>query len=90
MDVIHQTQARDDRGVLLTEGSAWNRSARLHEIARYSFMDYFAAFVLPYLAKLAERFGLIYYGCCERIDDRVESRIDARDADRPVVEDVER
>ena len=28
-------------------------------------------FVLPYLARLSERFGLIYYGCCERIDDRL-------------------
>jgi hypothetical protein len=28
-------------------------------------------FVLPYLAKLAERFGLVYYGCCERVDDRL-------------------
>jgi len=30
-------------------------------------------FVLPYLAKLSERFGLVYYGCCERVDDRLES-----------------
>jgi hypothetical protein len=29
-------------------------------------------FVLPYLAKLSERFGLVYYGCCERIDDKLE------------------
>ncbi len=34
-------------------------------------------FVLPYLAKLSERFGLIYYGCCERIDDKIEMIIDA-------------
>jgi hypothetical protein len=34
-------------------------------------------FVLPYLAKLSERFGLIYYGCCERVDDRLEMIIDA-------------
>ncbi len=34
-------------------------------------------FVLPYLAKLSERFGLIYYGCCERVDDRLESIINA-------------
>jgi hypothetical protein len=34
-------------------------------------------FVLPYLAKLSERFGLIYYGCCERVDDRLPSIIDA-------------
>lgn len=28
-------------------------------------------FVLPYLAKLSERFGLVYYGCCERVHDRL-------------------
>ena len=37
----------------------------------------FKEFALPYLAKLAERFGLIYYGCCERIDDRLEMIVDA-------------
>lgn len=37
----------------------------------------FKQFVLPYLAKLAERFGLIYYGCCERLDDRLEMIVDA-------------
>jgi hypothetical protein len=34
-------------------------------------------FVLPYLARLSERFGLIYYGCCERVDDRLPSIIAA-------------
>jgi hypothetical protein len=34
-------------------------------------------FVLPYLARLSERFGLIYYGCCERVDDRLAMIIDA-------------
>ncbi len=34
-------------------------------------------FVLPYLARLSERFGLVYYGCCERVDDRLESIINA-------------
>jgi hypothetical protein len=29
-------------------------------------------FVLPYLAKLSARFGLVYYGCCEPVDDRLE------------------
>ncbi|HPM84016.1 MAG TPA: hypothetical protein PLF81_25090 [Candidatus Anammoximicrobium sp.] len=39
--------------------------------------DMYKEFVLPYLAKLAERFGLVYYGCCERVDDRLEMIIDA-------------
>lgn len=34
-------------------------------------------FVLPYLAKLSERFGLVYYGCCERVDDRLEAILKA-------------
>ncbi len=34
-------------------------------------------FVLPYLAKLSEKFGLVYYGCCERVDDRLDLIIDA-------------
>lgn len=29
-------------------------------------------FVLPYLARLSEKFGLVYYGCCEQVDDRLE------------------
>jgi hypothetical protein len=39
--------------------------------------DMYKEFVLPYLAKLAARFGLVYYGCCERVDDRLEMIIDA-------------
>jgi len=34
-------------------------------------------FILPYLAPLCEKFGLIYYGCCERVDDRLAMIIDA-------------
>jgi hypothetical protein len=37
----------------------------------------YGEFVLPYLAKLSEKFGLVYYGCCERVDDRLEMIIDA-------------
>ena len=31
----------------------------------------YAEFVLPYLAQLARQFGLIYYGCCEPLHDRI-------------------
>jgi hypothetical protein len=34
-------------------------------------------FVLPYLARLGSRFGLVYYGCCEPVDDRLDLIIDA-------------
>ena len=32
----------------------------------------FAEFELPYIARLAERFGAVYYGCCDRLDDRLD------------------
>jgi len=52
---------------------AWAESQEFESVSPTMYKE----FVLPYLAKLAERFGLIYYGCCERIDDRVEMIIDA-------------
>jgi len=39
--------------------------------------EMYGEFVLPYLAKLSERFGLVYYGCCERVDDRLPLIVDA-------------
>lgn len=39
--------------------------------------DMYKEFVLPYLAELSSIFGLIYYGCCERVDDRLEMIVDA-------------
>lgn len=29
-------------------------------------------FELPYISKMAEQFGMIYYGCCDRLDDRLD------------------
>ena len=29
-------------------------------------------FELPYITKMAEQFGMIYYGCCDRLDDRLD------------------
>jgi len=29
-------------------------------------------FVLPYLAEISSQFGLVYYGCCEPVDDRFD------------------
>jgi len=37
----------------------------------------FAEFFLPYLAEYANRFGLVTYGCCEPVDDRIEHVIKA-------------
>jgi len=33
----------------------------------------FAEFFLPYMAEVANRFGLVYYGCCEPLHDRWDS-----------------
>lgn len=29
-------------------------------------------FEIPYITKMAKEFGMIYYGCCERLDDRLD------------------
>jgi hypothetical protein len=29
-------------------------------------------FELPYITRMAEHFGMIYYGCCDRLDDRLD------------------
>ena len=29
-------------------------------------------FELPYITRMAEHFGMIYYGCCDRLDDRMD------------------
>ena len=29
-------------------------------------------FELPYVTRMAEKFGMIYYGCCDRLDDRLD------------------
>ena len=34
--------------------------------------DLFAEFEVPYASKLAEQFGMVYYGCCDRLDDRLD------------------
>ena len=34
--------------------------------------EMYKEFVLPYLAELSAKFGLIYYGCCEPVHDRLD------------------
>lgn len=29
-------------------------------------------FEIPYITRMAEHFGMIYYGCCDRLDDRLD------------------
>jgi hypothetical protein len=51
----------------------WAESQEAENISPAMFKE----FVLPYLAKLSSQFGLVYYGCCERVDDRLEMIVDA-------------
>jgi hypothetical protein len=37
----------------------------------------YAEFVLPYMKLLTDRFGLVYYGCCEAVHDRLELIMEA-------------
>jgi hypothetical protein len=39
--------------------------------------EMYKEFVLPYLAKLGSMFGLVYYGCCEKMEDRLEMIVEA-------------
>ena len=52
---------------------AWAESQEAENVSPEMYKE----FVLPYLAKLSSLFGLVYYGCCERMDDRLELIVDA-------------
>jgi hypothetical protein len=39
--------------------------------------EMYKEFVLPYLARIAGEFGLVYYGCCEPVDDRIDLIMEA-------------
>lgn len=34
--------------------------------------EQYAEFEIPYIQRMASYFGAVYYGCCERLDDRLE------------------
>ena len=51
----------------------WAESQEFESVSPEMYKE----FVLPYLAKLSEKFGLVYYGCCERVDDRLAMIMDA-------------
>jgi len=59
--------------VTLKDLWGWAESQEAENISPAMYQE----FVLPYLAKLSERFGLVYYGCCERIHDRLPAIMDA-------------
>ena len=51
MFVIHDSQSRENLGVLATKLSGVSRGPAYSEIIEYSYMEYFYAFVLPYFMK---------------------------------------
>jgi len=59
--------------VTLKDLWGWAESQEFESVSPEMYKE----FVLPYLAKLSERFGLVYYGCCERVDDRLAMIMDA-------------
>ncbi len=70
---IDLPEADSDQPVTLKNLWGWAESQEAESISPEMYNE----FVLPYLAKLSERFGLVYYGCCERVDDRLEAIIEA-------------
>jgi hypothetical protein len=50
------------------ESWGWAESQETTMISPAMFNEFF----LPYIAAVAARFGLVYYGCCERVDDRFD------------------
>jgi hypothetical protein len=65
--------AGSDGPVTLKNLWGWAESQEAEPLSPRMYKE----FVLPYLAKLSQRFGLVYYGCCERVDDRLEAIIEA-------------
>ncbi len=64
---LQHPQAADD-GVSLQDCWGWTDSQETTAISPAMFNEFF----LPYIAEVSKLFGLVYYGCCERVDDRFE------------------
>jgi len=71
--VSNLPDADSEENVTLRDLWCWAESQESESISPAMYKE----FVLPYIAKLSERFGLVYYGCCERVDDRLDMIIDA-------------
>jgi hypothetical protein len=73
---IHCTGARTDE---LPPAGADPKRARAKDLWTYGMSQIFSTvspamheeFELPYLGPWFERFGLVYYGCCEPLDNKV-------------------
>ena len=60
------SQLPDGLGLKLSDVWVWAESQESEGISP----EHFGEFFLPSIAKISNRFGLTYYGCCERLDDR--------------------
>lgn len=66
-------QSDSDAPVTLKNLWGWAESQETTCISPEMFKEFF----LPYLAKLSAKFGLIYYGCCEPVHDRLDLIMEA-------------
>jgi hypothetical protein len=66
-------QSDSDAPVTLKNLWGWAESQETTCISPEMFKEFF----LPYLAKLSSKFGLIYYGCCEPVHDRLDLIMEA-------------
>ncbi len=66
-------QPDSDAPVTLKNLWGWAESQETTCISPEMFKEFF----LPYLAKLSSKFGLIYYGCCEPVHDRLDLIMEA-------------
>lgn len=57
-----------DKEVTLKDLWTWSESQESESISPSMFNEFY----LPYMAEMANMFGLSYYGCCEKIHDRFE------------------
>jgi hypothetical protein len=55
--------------IKLSDCWGWMESQETEAISPAMLDEFF----LPYMAELSKMFGFSYYGCCERIDDRIET-----------------
>lgn len=65
---LPQTGKRPDGGANLKDCWALLESQETVSVSP----EMFAEFVWPYHKKIAKEFGLVYYGCCEPLEDRID------------------
>jgi hypothetical protein len=57
-----------NKEVTLKDLWGWSDSQECQPISPAQFEEFF----LPYMAEVANQFGLLYYGCCETVTDRLD------------------